>query len=343
MISSLEKKIRAPAASTFAESDWAVLSGFWHPVAFSSEVADGPFAATLLDLKLVLYRSGGEVVCAPDLCRHRGAMLSLGSVSDGCVVCPYHGARYGADGRCTGLPGRAGGEIPPVFHLRRFPAQERYGLVWICLNPEPRFPLPDWEESEWPNMKKTQISDTWRAAASRHTENFTDVAHFSFVHVGTFGNPDRPEIPAYDVEHGENGLVRILNHEEFDYDDQTGQRLGLVPTVYRYYLSFPFATKLVIEYPNRPTRYFFDVPCPVSARISRIFLISASEDPLFNPSLYNAFQLAVNAEDKVIVQTQRPEELPLDLRDEAHLSADRFSVEFRRRLAEMGLGASLSA
>ena len=38
-----------PAGSQIRESDWHILAGFWHPVAFSTELEDGPVASRLLD------------------------------------------------------------------------------------------------------------------------------------------------------------------------------------------------------------------------------------------------------------------------------------------------------
>jgi vanillate O-demethylase monooxygenase subunit len=331
-----------PAGSGFSASDWAILSGFWHPVAYASEVAERPFAATLLGVRLVAYRSGGRAVVAPDRCPHRGAALSLGRVGDGCLVCPYHGASFGGGGESLGMPGseRPAG-VPDLGTVR---SAERFGLVWACLNPEPRCPLPDWGLVEEPGIRTAHLSDFWDAAASRHVENFTDVAHFAFVHSGTFGNTEDPVIPQYEVQDRPNGLRRTLRLSEVDFDDATGKTAGVVKTVYEYDLSFPFATRLTILYAGRSLRrHFMDVPSPVGPRRSRIFIISASEDPAFDPEAYNVFQTLVNAEDKGVVQSQRPEELPLDLREEAHLGADRFSVEYRRRLAAMGLGSAMAS
>jgi Rieske [2Fe-2S] domain len=67
-----------PRECTFTPGDWAVLAGFWHPVAYTDEVTDKPFATRLLDLDLVVYRTSAGVVAARDLCLHRGSMLSLG-------------------------------------------------------------------------------------------------------------------------------------------------------------------------------------------------------------------------------------------------------------------------
>jgi vanillate O-demethylase monooxygenase subunit len=41
---------------------------------------------------------------ARNLCGHRGTQLSLGWVEGEEIICPYHGFRYGTDGRCTAIP-----------------------------------------------------------------------------------------------------------------------------------------------------------------------------------------------------------------------------------------------
>ena len=49
------------------------------------------------------------------------------------------------------------------------------------------------------------------------------------------------------------------------------------------------------------------------------------------------FEQAVAAEDRPMVEDQRPEELPLDLTEEVHIYADRFAIEFRKLLVDSGL------
>ncbi|HEY1616211.1 MAG TPA: Rieske (2Fe-2S) protein, partial [Streptosporangiaceae bacterium] len=86
-------------------ADPAALRACWHPVGFSAELAaDRPAHADLLGEPLVLWRSGGAVHAMSDLCVHRGTALSLGWVSGTELVCPYHGWRYAADGRCVAIP-----------------------------------------------------------------------------------------------------------------------------------------------------------------------------------------------------------------------------------------------
>ncbi|MFX8289620.1 Rieske 2Fe-2S domain-containing protein, partial [Acinetobacter baumannii] len=66
----------------------------------------------LLGQDLVLWRHSGRAVEWLDLCIHRGARLSLGRVTNGELVCPYHGWRYDLDGTCTLLPAQPKTPIP---------------------------------------------------------------------------------------------------------------------------------------------------------------------------------------------------------------------------------------
>jgi len=48
--------------------------------------------------------------------------------------------------------------------------------------------------------------------------------------------------------------------------------------------------------------------------------------------------LRIFEEDRLMVETQRPESLPLDLTLEAHIPADKSSIAYRRGLKKMGFG-----
>ncbi len=50
-----------------------------------------------------------------------------------------------------------------------------------------------------------------------------------------------------------------------------------------------------------------------------------------------AFQDKVAAQDKLIVESQRPELLPLDLREELHLRSDLMAIAYRKWLREIGM------
>jgi phenylpropionate dioxygenase-like ring-hydroxylating dioxygenase large terminal subunit len=49
------------------------------------------------------------------------------------------------------------------------------------------------------------------------------------------------------------------------------------------------------------------------------------------------FQNRVTEQDRVIVESQRPELLPLDLQAELHLRSDRMAIAYRKWLRAIGL------
>src|SRR5579883_434647 len=71
-----------PRGCTFTETDWDALAPFWYPIAFSRDVKDQPISATLLDQRLVIWRTSAGISVANDICLHRGIPLSMGWVKD---------------------------------------------------------------------------------------------------------------------------------------------------------------------------------------------------------------------------------------------------------------------
>jgi nitrite reductase/ring-hydroxylating ferredoxin subunit len=113
-----------PRGCTFTEPDWRALAPHWYPVAFAREVTQMPYAARLLDERVVLYRiSDGSVVAARDICYRRGVPLSLGHVEGDEIVCKYHGLRYDPTGRCTCIPAHPNGAISPRLRLDIYQAR----------------------------------------------------------------------------------------------------------------------------------------------------------------------------------------------------------------------------
>ena len=49
------------------------------------------------------------------------------------------------------------------------------------------------------------------------------------------------------------------------------------------------------------------------------------------------------AQDKRIVETQRPYEIPLDLREELHVRSDKYCVAYRKWLKDLGVAWGASA
>ncbi|HUD97427.1 MAG TPA: aromatic ring-hydroxylating dioxygenase subunit alpha, partial [Woeseiaceae bacterium] len=162
-------------------------------MAHELEVKGGPLARTLLGERLVIYcDAAGQVVAAADRCPHREAPLSAGTVRDGVLVCPYHGWSFGEQGRCVHIPSADPSmPIPRNGHLLRFRTEVRYGLVWVCLGNEPGdLPLIGQDRDRTFRRINNPV-ERWRASAVRMTDNFLDIAHFPWVHSGTFGSRQR--------------------------------------------------------------------------------------------------------------------------------------------------------
>ena len=87
--------------------------------------------------------AGGELFAVTRRCRHLGADLANGSVDrEGCLVCPWHGARYdvttgrmtrGPQGFFAKLPGSDAGYrlLTRVLPLGRGVVVERDGTVFV--------------------------------------------------------------------------------------------------------------------------------------------------------------------------------------------------------------------
>jgi vanillate O-demethylase monooxygenase subunit len=186
----------------------------------------------------------------------------------------------------------------------------------------------------------------WRTSAARQVENFMDISHFSFVHRGTFGNPDLAEMTDFDVEVTPGGL-------RYDYEylavNPDFSSLGAAPTIRRlmtYGVTLPFSAELAIHYPERgpnAKHIIFNAASPVSAKRMRIFMFIARNFDHDRPAEeLLEWEERIVSEDKTVVESQRPEELPLDLVEELHVQSDRMTIAYRKELSKLGLGPAYS-
>ncbi|MEE7547794.1 aromatic ring-hydroxylating dioxygenase subunit alpha [Xanthomonas sp. Kuri4-1] len=336
-----------PHACTFAEADWQRLAQHWYAVALSSEVGQAPFKATLLDEPLVLYRVGTELVVARDVCPHRGVPLSMGSHDGEGVVCPYHGLRFGAGGRCNRIPASPGQAIPARMRLTAYAAVERYGLIWVCLarpsiqsEDEAQIPvMPHWDEPGFQQIVCPGFDIA--GSAGRQLEGFIDVSHFAWVHTATFARPDNMEVPAYRVSETPVGFNADYLSTVGNYPIGVDGK-GPIPPGFLWLRHFevhlPFTATLTIHFPTEGERLvIMNVASPVSAHRTRLFVpIARNFDTDLPVADVHAFNLRVFEEDRAMVEAQKPEYLPLDPLLEIHIPADRSSIAYRRALRAQG-------
>jgi len=332
-----------PANSSFREQDWHVLAGFWHPVLFDHDLKHKPVAVTLLDVKLVVYRTGAGVTVARDKCPHRGVQVSLGQMIDDNLVCPMHGIHFDHTGVCTKIPSlpNQASLISPRMCLQTYQSEIRYGIVWVCLKDTPIWPLPVWAGIDNPDYEKVYVPvDVWQCPATRHTENFNDQAHFPFVHLQSFGSDDDVTMHEYNVVETDYGLFFDYDYVEGGNRFPDGVEGDTRPVVYSYELTFPFSTLIRVDPAGSDfVHYFADAVCPVSASETRLFQQLTDTTGKPDAEYWIADSQQILAEDKPLVESQDPA-MPLEPAGELHhIPADRWSIQYRKQLMKrFGLG-----
>lgn len=338
-----------PSTLPHACEDEALLND-WHPVGMSREFAAGQLAATrLLGRELVVWReSNGTVHVWEDLCVHRGTRLSLGKVCDDKVICPYHGWNYAASGQCVLMP--ASPADPPMKKAKAFPylAQERYDMVWVCLGTPVR-DIPEFPEWDDPGFRTISCGPwAYNASPFRAIENFMDATHLPFVHAGLNGLEDQPDvIGPYEVWEDDGGLA---TSEIQTYQPFGDPRNIPVHGYYAYKVLRPlcayFAKRVVIvdEAVRRElgsdNDYFCimltaqmvdETHCIVRQSIAMNFKTQPSDQEIHDR------QNLVIGQDRAIVESQRPERIPVELRYELHHRTDLLGQRYRKMLRGMGI------
>jgi len=314
-----------------------VLLNDWHPLAWSTQLDEGKtLACRLLGEDLVLWRNQGQVMAWKDLCVHRGTRLSLGRVAQGTLICAYHGWRYASSGRCVHIPAHPDQAPPDKACVTTYRCQEENGILWVSLG-HPQHPplrLAPWSSSKFRMVPCGPYA--LQAAGPRVLENFLDVAHFPFVHDGLLGDSEQPEIglDEYQVEVGDQGVVaRDISVYQPD-PDGTGQGARVH---YTYQVPRPLWAHLNKVQGSQEFSLFLGV-CPQDESHSLAFMLIAMNYGWDIPlTELQQFQDRVVAQDKPIVESQRPELLPLDLQAELHLRSDRTAIAYRKWIGELGL------
>jgi phenylpropionate dioxygenase-like ring-hydroxylating dioxygenase large terminal subunit len=312
------------------------LRHYWYPAALSAEVTDRPVATRLLDEPIVLWRAAGQAVAFQDLCVHRGTRLSLGWIEGDTLVCQYHGWTYDRRGACTRIPSLPPDRpIPRKACVPRYHCAEQYGLVFVCLG-EPRRPIVEFPEFDRPGYRAFFFGrHRWKTSAARMIENFMDVSHFPWVHPGSLGDRAKPLIPAIAVKRGDGELSFEVESDGRSRTDPP--RITTDRVTYRVILPFTIYNERITPAGDRLVLFFLATPL-ADKEIDR-YMFLARNYALDEPDeKFRQFSLGVAEQDRVVVESQRPEALPLDLSEELHLRGpDNCAVVYRRMLRELGV------
>lgn len=313
--------------------DDPVLIDDWHPLARIAGLDSGkPVAARLLGEDLVLWRSaGGDVHAWRDLCVHRGTRLSLGRIVGGDrLECPYHGWTYAADGRCVLMPAHPEQAPPAKACVTSYRTRVAHGVVWVTLGAGAGAP-PTFGLMEDPRHQ-VLLAGPYRVHASgpRIVENFLDIGHFPFVHEGILGDRARPEIADYTTRIGPEGVVSE-GVKVFQPDPYATGRGSTV--TYTYRVHRPLAASFV-KHGDHSFGMLLAVTPHDAVDSSAWMWMAMDYEPA---SDMIEFQDRIFAQDRPILESQRPELLPLDLQAELHLRSDRTAIAYRKWLRELGV------
>ena len=184
----------------------------------------------------------------------------------------------------------------------------------------------------------------WQTGAARRTENFVDFAHFAWVHDGVLASRDDPEVPDHEVWRDGAELRTTITVDEPATTDKTQTLGSRAPTPRcpgrNYRRGLPFTVWLQQQLPGGNTFVLFMACSPISQKQCRSFTFNARNFALDeDDERFIRFQQEIAEADRVISESQTPEELPFDMTAELYMrGVDRLSIEYRRWLFDAGRG-----
>jgi phenylpropionate dioxygenase-like ring-hydroxylating dioxygenase large terminal subunit len=229
--------------------------------------------------------------------------------------------------------------VPPAkARVESYPIRERYGVVWVAMSDHGRT-VPDFPIAE-DSTFRTLLAGPYRfrAQGPRVVENLLDVAHLGFVHAGLLGDPARGEVLDYAVTPGSlepNGPgPEALEIPVWQPDPDGTGKPALVS--YHYWVNTPLTAGLIKTHGDQRFGILAQV-APIDEEYceSRLIMCLNYGNEIPAEELIG-FQDLVSEQDRVIVESQRPELLPLDLQAELHLRADRMAIAYRKWLQAIG-------
>jgi phenylpropionate dioxygenase-like ring-hydroxylating dioxygenase large terminal subunit len=148
---------------------------YWHPVLDGRRLpADRAVAVRVAGRSLALFRAGGRPAAVDDQCAHRRMRLSLGTVCQDRLVCPYHGWSYDRDGQ---------GESPSAPRVQAcvpsYDCAESSGVVWVRARGA-RQELPLLVKDGW--AFAGTVFNRLRAPLQLVIDNFSEIEHTVTTH-----------------------------------------------------------------------------------------------------------------------------------------------------------------
>jgi phenylpropionate dioxygenase-like ring-hydroxylating dioxygenase large terminal subunit len=168
------------------------------------------------------------------------------------------------------------------------------------------------------------------------TDNFMDISHFPYVHVGTFGIPENQLVPKISMEELDADFYGYRYEAEVGNEGgaaSSGLAAKVITRQMTTGFNLPFTVRSTIRYETGLDHLILLCTTPIDDVTSYFtFVIWRNDDFSVPADEVIALDRAIGAEDKAMLE-KVPGVLPLDQTATASVQADKPSVEWRRRLA----------
>ncbi len=175
-----------------------VIADTWFIACETKALKGAPLAVTVQGRPLVLFRAAaGHATALSDRCPHRNVPLSMGTVRNGELECPYHGWRFDSAGACVAVPGLVDGTVSLKSRCAEtWATHEAEGFVWVYSTPSV---APTSTPYTFPHVNEGGYSTVRRrfevkAGVHAVVENTLDVPHTAFLHGGLFRTPEKKNV-----------------------------------------------------------------------------------------------------------------------------------------------------
>lgn len=318
----------------------------WHAVSTTDAVGSQPLGVELLGSPYVIWRGPDtQLTAAADRCSHREARLSLGTLNDGCLQCPYHGWTFGSDGKCVEIPSSGkDAPIPPAAHLSSVRVAERYGLIWLC-PAEPKHAIPHLDVDEDANFTRLNAAmQTWNVSVTRMIDNMLDVAHFPYTHAGTFGREQEKMVPGFTMTQLDDTFTgydySVVINNEGEAKTMSGGGDDVIGLDMSTGFALPHSVRSTMSYENGIEQTLFMTAAPISAERSYFtFVLWRNDDVSESGQAIVDFEEEVAREDQSMLENLSGE-LSLERGALVDVQSDKASLEWRRQYRDLLTGPS---
>ena len=164
------------------------LPNAWYCVGPAATLRAGAMRAVDLGGEQIVMgrNAGGALFAMRDRCPHRGMALSKGRFDGQTVMCPFHGWRFGTDGRCRDVPTLSETDASDYSRIavQRFPVAESAGFLWInpYLGPDSPVEVPAVPALDFAPAGSLVVELVVEASFDLTTLSLVDPGHVAFVH-----------------------------------------------------------------------------------------------------------------------------------------------------------------